>query len=109
MVTRPPKRFMDNLCYTYTTTKRDSLFTDPRYELESLRKALHRCERIVLNMYGCGEEFREVEEIDKTIKLMEDWLDDVLMALLEGKDIEREHRSGSLLYQKDTDIVLKAS
>ena len=109
VVTRTPRRFLDHLCYSFPKSKMDSLFTNPRNELERLRKALHRCERVVLNTYGCSEEFREVEEINKTVKLMEDWLDDILMVLLEGKDIEREHRSGHLLYQQDKDFVLKPS
>ena len=107
VVTQTPRRFLDDLCYSFPKSNRDSHFADPRNELARLRKALHRCERIVLNTYGCGEEFREVEAIDKMVKLMEDWIDDILIALLEGKDIKREHRSGSLLYQRDSDIVLK--
>ena len=87
----------------------DSLFTNRRNKLERLCKALHHCERVVLNTYGCSAEFREVKEIDKTVKLTEDWLDDILMVLLEGKDIEQEHRSSHLLYQQDKDFVLKPS
>ena len=109
IVTCTPRRFLDDLYYSFPKSKTDSLFTNPRNELARFRKALHCCERIVLNAYGCGKEFRELEEINQTVKLMEDYIDDILMALLEGKDIEQEHQSSRLLYQKDRDIVLKHS
>ena len=59
-------------------------------------------------MFGCSDEFREVEEIERMIRLIESWFNDVLMVHMEGKDIGMEQQKGHLLYQKETDVVLKA-
>ena len=72
-----------------------------------MRQALHRCQAMILNVFGCGDEFREVEEIEKTIRLIESWFNDVLMVNMEGNNIEMEQKKGHLLYQKEADVILK--
>ena len=106
VVTRTPRRFPDDLCRAFSASKDESLFTKPRDQLEQLRQALHRCQAVILNDFGCGDEFQEVEEIERLVKMIEDWFNEVLMAIMEGKEIEREQRSGCLTHQKETDLVL---
>ena len=62
---------------------------------------------MILNVFGSGDEFHEVEEIEKTIRLIESWFNNVLMVNMEGNNIEIKQKKGHLLYQKEADVTLK--
>lgn len=109
IMTRLPVHFLDTQCSQYINSPTPTpAFLEPtREKVDLLLRSVRRCEHVILNEFGCGDEMKEVSKVERTVLLMLNWIDDILLAIMDPSiELERERRCGRLAYQTHGHYVL---
>ena len=112
ILTRLPGHFLDSLCsqYVASPTPTAKVFEKTREKVYLLLSSVRRCENVVLNESGYGDEVKEVLGIEGIVLLMLEWLDDILLAILDPDiHLEKQRRCGLLAYQIHGHYVLNST
>ncbi len=108
ILTASPKEYLEQCCVQYIKLNPDdhSLFHQPLERLSELATALHRHSHIFLNTYGYAKEYRQLDKMSERIWLVEHCITDIILALLEGKELEGELSASRLEFQQYSDSEL---
>ena len=96
---RRPCMRLDDLYCQYRCSKDRKLFETPLNQISELSMRHNKYENMVLNAYGTGGEYDAVSEIGKTLSMCTNWVQDILIAIMSGEDMESMHREKQYEYQ----------
>lgn len=112
IMTRIPVHFLDVLCAQFVAlpTPTPRVFEETRKQVDLLLSSVRRCEHVVVNKFGYGEEAKEVGKVKGTVLLMLSWINNILLTIMDPDlELEKERRCGRLAYQAHGHYVLDST